>query len=111
MVSLCVHLREELDAFISDAIDIGAMLKLTKADAAQCEVETVMPVDLSEDEKFRFGEHMTRMFFWSRGCKCETCRHIARGKLAQTTAEEKKRWRRRAANQLKQERGNAIRSR
>jgi hypothetical protein len=96
-VSLCQHLRAELDAHLAWTIQMGETINLTKDEAAAVGAEGVMPIDLTEDEKHLFGEHATKLFFWGRGSrKCGVCGHIARGKLAQSTVEEKSRWQRRA---------------
>jgi hypothetical protein len=58
-------------------------------------------MDLSEEEKNQFAEQYTKLFSWGRGSRCPTCGHIARGKLAQSTAEQRKRWQQLAADQLK----------
>jgi hypothetical protein len=61
-----------------------------------------MPMDLSEEEKKQFAEQYTKLFSLGRGSRrCPSCGHIARGKLAQSTAEERKRLQQRAADQLK----------
>jgi hypothetical protein len=76
--------------------EAGVMLKVTKAEVEHCGgLKTFMPMDLTEEERFRYAEQETKYFFWGRGTrKCETCGHIARGKLAQSTAAEKERWKR-----------------
>ena len=67
------------------------MVKLTKVEAERVGVDTMMPVDLTEEERFQFAERATKLFFWARGSiKCRECGHRARGLLAQCTAEEKR---------------------
>jgi hypothetical protein len=57
-VSLCEHLRRELDEHLEEMIGIGAMVKLTKVEAeaisASTGVLTMMPVDLTEEERVQF---------------------------------------------------------
>ena len=110
-VTLCKHLREELDNYLESAIEMGATIKLTKAVAVRCEAEdSIMPIDLSEDEKHLFLERATKLYFWLRGTrKCETCGHIARGKLVQTTPEERRRWKRELAIAVEEEKREASR--
>jgi hypothetical protein len=92
--SLCPHLREELDDFLEEAINYGALLNVTKAEIEDYDILTFLPADATEEERFRFAERATRYFFFVQGCKCPTCGHIARGKLAQSSREEKERWQR-----------------
>jgi len=93
-VSLCRHLRAELDEYLMEMISVGEALNVTKAEIAACNITTFAPVDMTQAEGDAWSEQETKHFFWYRGCKCEVCGHIARGKLAQSTGEEKERWRR-----------------
>ena len=97
IVSLCKHLRAELDGYLKEAIATGVALKLSKEDAARLDIETIMPVDLNEEEQRSFARQATKFSFWQRGNrKCPTCGHVARGKLAQSKDQEQQRWRRTA---------------
>ena len=83
IVSLCKHLRAKIDAHLEEAIATGAALQLTKADAARLDIETIMPVDLNEDERRRFGRQATKFYFSQRGThKCLRCGHVTGGNLA-----------------------------
>jgi hypothetical protein len=91
---LCRHMAGALDDDIDRAAGIGVALKLTKAVAAQCgDVGSIMPTDLTEAEQRQWADDFARFWLWEGDFTCETCGHVARGVLTQSTHEDRARWR------------------